>query len=282
MDGDQEVEDDQKLGRAVELYDKAWEVHAKLRSKKKRGAATCDDHCLKKAWERREQATADMLRINFCAFALGRHKRLGANGKCYISALPSDVLAEIARCMGMTVPRRGDVGSRPGGPLGLAVTGNTAAAAVVAAPQAPPAAETEVAGDSKCPRAGTLSDGAGGAALKEDGKGKETADDGNMELKAGAAQIRGPTGSNPNMGGEGRADETFGSSGGDCNELVGFLKTKGLRSIAAKFSEGMGMELVEDLKRLQARDLEDADVAFLKRWQKEKLLELASGCRGQT
>ena len=49
---------------------------------------------------------------------------------------------------------------------------------------------------------------------------------------------------------------------------------KGLSAIAAQFSEAMGMELVEDLGRLHAEDLEDSDMTFLRRWQKEKLMEL--------
>ena len=61
----------------------------------------------------------------------------------------------------------------------------------------------------------------------------------------------------------------------DCNELVRFLKDKGLSAIAARFSEAMGMELVEDLRMLQTEDLDDPDLSFLKRWQKEKLLVLA-------
>lgn len=61
----------------------------------------------------------------------------------------------------------------------------------------------------------------------------------------------------------------------DCNEVVRFLEGKGLTKIAVQFSEAMGMELVEDLSRLQEPDLNDADLSFLKRWQKQKLLELA-------
>jgi hypothetical protein len=60
----------------------------------------------------------------------------------------------------------------------------------------------------------------------------------------------------------------------DCNELVCFLKGKGLSAIAARFSEVMGMELVEDLGRVQSEDLEGPDFSFLRRWHKEKLIEL--------
>ena len=38
----------------------------------------------------------------------------------------------------------------------------------------------------------------------------------------------------------------------DCNELVHFLKGKRLSVIAARFSEVIGMELVEDLGMIQA------------------------------
>ena len=60
----------------------------------------------------------------------------------------------------------------------------------------------------------------------------------------------------------------------DCNELVRFLKDKGLSAIAVRFSETMGMELVEDLGRLQAADLDHPDLSFLWQWQRAKLLEL--------
>jgi hypothetical protein len=66
-------------------------------------------------------------------------------------------------------------------------------------------------------------------------------------------------------------------SDSDCNELVRFLKGKGLSAIAARFSEVMGMELVEDLERLQAEDLDDPEFSFLRRWHKQKLIELVQG-----
>ena len=64
----------------------------------------------------------------------------------------------------------------------------------------------------------------------------------------------------------------------DCNELIRFLRDKGLRAIAAKFSEEMGMELVEDLMLLKQEDLDDPDFKFLRRWHKKRLLELARDC----
>jgi len=60
----------------------------------------------------------------------------------------------------------------------------------------------------------------------------------------------------------------------DCNELVRFLKDKGLSTIAAKFSRTIGMELVEDLGMLQTEDLEGPDFSFLRRWHKQKLVKL--------
>jgi hypothetical protein len=59
----------------------------------------------------------------------------------------------------------------------------------------------------------------------------------------------------------------------DCNELVRFLKGKGLSAIAARFSEVTGIELVEDLEMLQAEDLEGH--SFLTRFHKQKLMKLA-------
>jgi hypothetical protein len=64
---------------------------------------------------------------------------------------------------------------------------------------------------------------------------------------------------------------------GDCNELVRFLKGKGLSAIAARFSEVMGIELVHHFGKLQAEDLEDPDLSFMKRWQKQELMELVQG-----
>jgi hypothetical protein len=64
-------------------------------------------------------------------------------------------------------------------------------------------------------------------------------------------------------------------SDSDCNELVRFLKGKGLSAIAPRFSEVMGMDLVEDLKRLQAEDLDYPEFSFLRRWHKQALMELA-------
>jgi len=63
----------------------------------------------------------------------------------------------------------------------------------------------------------------------------------------------------------------------DCNELVRFLKHKRLSAIAARFSEVMGMELVLHFGKLQAEDLDDPDLSFLKRWQKQELMELVQG-----
>ena len=60
----------------------------------------------------------------------------------------------------------------------------------------------------------------------------------------------------------------------DSTELVRFLKDKGLSAIAARFSEAMGMELVEHFGKLQIEDLDDPDLKFLKPWQKKTLVEL--------
>jgi ankyrin repeat protein len=60
----------------------------------------------------------------------------------------------------------------------------------------------------------------------------------------------------------------------DCNKLVRFLKDRGLSAIAARFSEVMGIELVHHFGKLQAEDLDDSDLSFLKRWQKQVLMEL--------
>jgi hypothetical protein len=59
----------------------------------------------------------------------------------------------------------------------------------------------------------------------------------------------------------------------DCNELVHFLKGKGLSVIAARFSEVIGMELVEDPGMLQAEDLQGH--SFLTRFHNQKLMKLA-------
>ncbi len=62
----------------------------------------------------------------------------------------------------------------------------------------------------------------------------------------------------------------------DCNELVRFLKAKGLGSIALKVSEALGVENIENLKDLRTEDLEDPCFAFLKPMQKRILLKLAA------
>ena len=59
-----------------------------------------------------------------------------------------------------------------------------------------------------------------------------------------------------------------------CNELIRFLQGKGLTSVAQQFSEHMGMELMADLARLREEDLDDPEFSFLRRWQREKLMEL--------
>jgi hypothetical protein len=63
----------------------------------------------------------------------------------------------------------------------------------------------------------------------------------------------------------------------DCNELVRFLKGKGLGAIAARFSDVMGMQWVRHFEKLQAEDLDDPDLSFLKRWQKQALIVLVQG-----
>ena len=63
----------------------------------------------------------------------------------------------------------------------------------------------------------------------------------------------------------------------DCNELVRFLNGKGLSAIAARFSDVMGLKLVRHFEKLQAEDLDDPDLSFLKRWQKQELIELVQG-----
>jgi hypothetical protein len=63
----------------------------------------------------------------------------------------------------------------------------------------------------------------------------------------------------------------------DCNELVRFLNGEGLSAIAARFSYVMGLKLVRHFKKLQAEDLDDPDLSFLKRWQKQELIELVQG-----
>ena len=63
----------------------------------------------------------------------------------------------------------------------------------------------------------------------------------------------------------------------DCNELVRFLKGKGLSAIAPRFSEVMGIELVHHFGKLQAEDFDDPELSFLKRWQKQELIELVQG-----
>ena len=63
----------------------------------------------------------------------------------------------------------------------------------------------------------------------------------------------------------------------DCNELVRFLKGKGLSAIAPRFSEVMGIELVHHFGKLQAEDFDDPELSFLKRWKKQELIELVQG-----
>ena len=83
------------------------------------------------------------------------------------------------------------------------------------------------------------------------------------------------------------SNSTSGGSGGavaasvsdsDCNELVRFLKDKGLGSIAPQVSEALGVEKIENLQELMKEDLEDPCCAFLKPMQKRILLKLAAEC----
>jgi hypothetical protein len=57
--------------------------------------------------------------------------------------------------------------------------------------------------------------------------------------------------------------------------LVRFLKDKGLSAIAARFSDLMGIELVDHFGKMQAEDFDDPELSFLRRWQKQVLIELA-------
>ena len=59
-----------------------------------------------------------------------------------------------------------------------------------------------------------------------------------------------------------------------CNELIRFLKDKGLTSVAARFSEQMGMELIADLEMLKEEDLDDPDFSFLRQWHRQNLMLL--------
>jgi Leucine-rich repeat (LRR) protein len=60
----------------------------------------------------------------------------------------------------------------------------------------------------------------------------------------------------------------------DNNELVKFLTAEGLNSSAVQVSRALDMVLVKDLRFLKKEYLDDPDLYFLKRWQKEKLMEL--------
>ena len=81
------------------------------------------------------------------------------------------------------------------------------------------------------------------------------------------------------------------ASAEDCNDLIRFLKTKGLSDIAFKFSKQMRMSKVEDFMSLDVEDLEDPDLSFLKGWEKKKLIKLVAagtahsfspGCKDQS
>ena len=56
--------------------------------------------------------------------------------------------------------------------------------------------------------------------------------------------------------------------------LITFLRSEGLSAIAVQFSDAMGMELVDDFRRLKETDFEH--LGFLMPWQKQKLVRLAS------
>jgi hypothetical protein len=60
----------------------------------------------------------------------------------------------------------------------------------------------------------------------------------------------------------------------DCNELVVFLKSKGLGDIAEKFSKQTGMNLVKSLGWIREDDFEQSDLSFLKPWHKRQLIQL--------
>jgi hypothetical protein len=82
-----------------------------------------------------------------------------------------------------------------------------------------------------------------------------------------------------NAGEDSRSDaekQKTADSDRDCNELVRFLKDKGLGSIAPQLSEALGVEKIENLQELMKEDLEDPCCAFLKPMQKRILLKLAA------
>lgn len=56
----------------------------------------------------------------------------------------------------------------------------------------------------------------------------------------------------------------------DSNEVVRFLKGKGLSKIAEQSSDVAGLELVEDLKLLQEEELNDPEYSFLRQWQRKR------------
>jgi len=58
------------------------------------------------------------------------------------------------------------------------------------------------------------------------------------------------------------------------NELVRFLRSKGLAKVAVRFSQEMGMVSVTDLLRMREEDLDDPRFSFLRGWHKEKLREV--------
>ena len=84
------------------------------------------------------------------------------------------------------------------------------------------------------------------------------------------------TGSKSPDGKKAKQDSASASIDSDCNELVRFLKGKGLGSIALQFSETLGIENIENLKDVMKEDLDDPCCSFLKPAQKRILLQLVA------
>jgi hypothetical protein len=135
-------------------------------------------------------------------------------------------------------------------------------------PGSPPGAALK----SKMPRTDDDGEGPGISSGK---RGWITLGDAGEDSSSNAKKLKQDSTSASTSGGFGGAVAAS-VSDSDCNELVRFLKFKGLGSIAPQLSEALGVENIENLQELMKEDLEDPCCAFLKPMQKRILLKLAA------
>jgi hypothetical protein len=129
----------------------------------------------------------------------------------------------------------------------------------------------KAAPDSKMPRTNDDGEGASMDLGKRNGS---TLGDAGQGSSSNAKKTKQDSTSGGSRGSGGAVAASVSDS--DCNELVRFLKDKGLSSIAPQFSKVLGIDKIENLKDLIKEDLEDPCCAFLKPIHKRTLLRVAA------